>query len=31
MYTTPHEGAMMEQDEEVRNNPGAYMPEEIME
>ena len=29
-YTTPHEGAMMEQDEEVRNNPGAYMPEEIM-
>ena len=21
---------MMEQDEEVRNNPGAYMPEEIM-
>ena len=29
-YTTPHEVAMMEQDEEVRNNPGAYMPEEIM-
>ena len=29
-YTTPHEGAMMEQDEEVRNNPGAYMPEEII-
>ena len=30
-YTTPHEGAMMEQDEDVRNNPGAYMPEEVMD
>lgn len=30
-YTTPHEGAMLEQAEEVRNNPGAYMSEEVME
>lgn len=30
-YTTLHEGAMMEQDEDVRNNPGAYMPEEVMD
>ena len=29
--TTPPEGAMMEQDEDVRNNPGAYMPEEVMD
>ena len=30
-YTTPHKGAMEEQSEEVRNNPGAYMPQEVME
>lgn len=30
-YTTPNKLAMEEQPEEVRNNEGAYMPEEIME
>lgn len=29
-YTTPHEGAMLEQDESIRNNPGAYMSDEVM-
>ncbi len=30
-YTTPNKLAMEEQPEEVRNNEGAYMPEEVME
>lgn len=30
-YTTPNKEARMMQPEEVRNNPNAYMPEEIME
>lgn len=30
-YTTPNKLAMEEQPEEVRNNEGAYMPQEIME
>ena len=30
-YTTPHKGAMEEQAEEVRNNPAAYMPQEVMD
>ena len=29
-YTTPNKEAQMEQPESVRNNPNAYMPEEIM-
>lgn len=29
-YTTPNKEARMMQPEEVRNNPNAYMPEEIM-
>jgi arginine deiminase len=30
-YTTPNKEARLEQPEEVRNNPNAYMPKEIME
>jgi spermidine/putrescine transport system substrate-binding protein len=30
-YTTPNKLAMEEQPEEVRNNEGAYMPQEVME
>ncbi len=30
-YTTPNKEARMMQPEEVRNNPNAYMPEEIMD
>ena len=29
-YTTPNKEAKEEQDDSVKNNPGAYMPEEIM-
>lgn len=29
-YTTPHKGAMEAQSDEVKNNPGAYMPQEVM-
>lgn len=29
-YTTPNKEARLEQPEEIRNNPNAYMPEEIM-
>ncbi len=29
-YTTPNKEARLEQPEEVRNNPNAYMPKEIM-
>ena len=30
-YTTPNKEARLEQPEEVRNNPNAYMPKEIMD
>ena len=30
-YTTPNREARLEQPEEVRNNPNAYMPKEIMD
>lgn len=30
-YTTPNKEARMEQPEEIRNNPNAYMPKEIMD
>lgn len=30
-YTTPNKEARLEQPESVRNNPNAYMPEEIMD
>ncbi|MGL5086861.1 MAG: ABC transporter substrate-binding protein, partial [Clostridium sp.] len=30
-YTTPHKGAMAEQPDNVRNNPGAYMPQEVLD
>ena len=30
-YTTPNKLARLEQPEEVRNNPNAYMPKEIMD
>ena len=30
-YTTPNKQARLEQPEEVRNNPNAYMPKEIMD
>lgn len=30
-YTTPNREARLEQPEEVRNNPNAYMPKEVME
>ena len=30
-YTTPNKEAKLEQPEEVRNNPNAYMPKEIMD
>ncbi|MBB6715871.1 ABC transporter substrate-binding protein [Clostridium gasigenes] len=30
-YTTPHKGAMEAQSDEVKNNPGAYMPKEVMD
>ncbi|MGL4912114.1 MAG: ABC transporter substrate-binding protein [Romboutsia sp.] len=30
-YTTPNKEARLEQPEEVRNNPNAYMPQEIMD
>lgn len=30
-YTTPNKEARLEQDEHIRNNPNAYMPEEIMD
>ncbi|MEG2246201.1 MAG: spermidine/putrescine ABC transporter substrate-binding protein [Peptostreptococcaceae bacterium] len=30
-YTTPNKEARLEQTEEVRNNPNAYMPKEIMD
>ncbi|MEG0610857.1 MAG: spermidine/putrescine ABC transporter substrate-binding protein, partial [Clostridium sp.] len=30
-YTTPNREARLEQPEEIRNNPNAYMPKEIMD
>ena len=30
-YTTPNKEAMAEQSDDVKNNPGAYMPQEIMD
>lgn len=30
-YTTPHLGAKEEQPDNVKNNPGAYMPKEVMD
>ena len=30
-YTTPHKGAMEEQSDSVRNNPAAYMPQEVLD
>lgn len=30
-YTTPHKGAMAEQEDSVKNNPGAYMPQEVLD
>lgn len=30
-YTTPHKGAMEAQSDEVKNNPGAYMPQDVMD
>ena len=30
-YTTPNKEARLEQPEEVRNNPNAYMPKEVMD
>ena len=30
-YTTPNKEARAEQSDDVKNNPGAYMPQEIMD